>query len=109
MSTDNNPANKTTMQPESLIKELQECGILPINNEWFAGRLPPGTCAGMHPLEFFAVYDSGGLSSELQSQLPEPIPTPKNEFGRVAQIIPEVYNQHAKNGDLYNIDIPEAS
>jgi hypothetical protein len=72
------------LKPEQLIEELNAERIDPLNNSWIAGRMPPGQSCGVHPLEFFAVYNNGGLMQELCAQLGPAMASPSLAFGVAA-------------------------
>jgi hypothetical protein len=74
------------LSAEELKNVLGAEGIDSLNNSWIAGRMPPGQSCGVHPLEFFAVYNNGGLMQELCVQLGPAMPSPSLAFGLAAGV-----------------------
>lgn len=66
------------------LEQLAALGMMPENNLFFSGRLPPTASTGLHPASFYQVYNNGGLMDELKAALPSPVPKPTLEFNEAA-------------------------
>lgn len=75
------------MQPQDILRQLEEIGMERLNNALISGRLhpPPEQYKGMHPVGVHTIYGPDNpLCQKLAAALPPPVPKPSMVFNTVA-------------------------